>query len=278
MEFKMTDTCTAIKWSSVYSLGDKRVDIEHQKLFDLANKIELCKENEQELQKALKELIQYTKYHFKSEEKYMREFHYAHLQEHIRIHEKIVENLNTIIKEMHNVPLESTYLLIRDFIKNGLVGHIIIEDKKVQHFKKNRLGLRALFAWKDDYKLLQEDIDTEHKKLFQIAIRALQYRDDSDLKSHIKKIIIELNEYMKFHFEHEEEFMESIGYPQIQEHKLLHENIITQINDLIRNIASYSLVEFEKKLMTYIDIWLVNHIVFEDKKVMCYHQALKKTS
>ena len=273
----MTDTCTAMKWSNVYALGDKRVDTEHQKLFELADKIEICKEDAKELQKAIKELVNYTKFHFKSEERYIREFSYTNLHEHMNMHARIVQNLNAIIRELPNEPLQSSYEKIENFVKNGLVQHIILEDKKVQHFKKNKLGLRALFTWREDYKLHHTEIDEEHKKLFQIALKALNYRNDTDLKSNIKSVIIELNEYMKFHFDHEEEFMDSIGYPEIEQHKSMHENIIIQINDLIRNIASYSLVEFEKKLMTYIDIWLVNHIIFEDKKVLCYHKAQQNT-
>jgi len=266
-----------MQWAAVYSLYDERVDKEHKKLFELANVVEDCQYDSKLLQSAVKELVRYTKFHFLSEENYMKELNYIHLAEHIKLHRQIVESLNTIIKQMPDEPLEKTYQAVYDFVKNGLVQHIIVEDKKLQHFKRSKLGLRALFSWKDEYKLDQDVIDEEHKKLFKIAIKALNYKDESDLKTHIKQIIIELNEYMKYHFAHEEEFMQSIRYPELEEHKKLHKNIIKQINELIKNITSFTLVDFEKKLMTYIDIWLVNHIVFEDKKIMCYYNSMQNT-
>lgn len=267
----MMDECISMKWSEVYSLGDQKVDAEHKRLFELAAIVEDSKDNKKQLELAVKELVRYTKFHFKSEENYMRELDYSNLEEHIQIHEQIVENLNTIVKNMPNEPYEKTYEMVYDFVKNGLVQHIIIEDKKLQHFKRSRLGLRAFFTWKESYKLFDEKIDEEHKKLFQIAMQALKHKDNSTLKAHVRKVIINLNDYMKIHFEHEEEFMNSIGYPGLEEHKIIHQNIINQINDLIKNIATLSLVDFEKTLMTYIDIWLVNHIIFEDKKIMCYY-------
>jgi hemerythrin len=262
-----------MEWSNVYSLGDSKVDTEHKKLFELANMVEKGKDNKQQLQLAVKELVRYTRFHFRSEENYMASFSYPNLAEHIEIHKHIVESLNILIKNMPNEPVEQIYKIIYDFVENGLVQHIIVEDKKVQHFKRNKLGLRAFFTWKDDYKLQQDEIDKEHKELFKIAIQALNYKNDADLKTNIKQVITKLNEYMKFHFEHEEEFMQFIGFPGLEEHKILHENIINQINELIKNISSFTLADFEKKLMTYIDIWLVNHIIFEDKKIMCYFQS-----
>ncbi|WP_324170515.1 hemerythrin domain-containing protein [Sulfurimonas sp.] len=264
--------CDTMEWMNVYSLGDSKIDSEHKKLFELAVVIEECKDNKNQLELAVKTLVKYTKFHFRSEEIYMRELEYEKLAEHISIHKQIVESLNQIVLDMSKNSQDRTYELICDFVKNGLVQHIIIEDKKLQHFKRNKLGLRAMFTWKNDYKLNIEMIDEEHQGLFKIALKALKFKNDSDLKVHIRQIIIDLNNYMKKHFDHEEDFMKSIEYPGLEEHKILHQNIINQINGLIVNIASMTLLEFEKELLTYIDIWLINHIIFEDKKIMCYYE------
>jgi len=266
--------CDTMEWLNVYSLGDGKVDVEHKKLFELAVVIEQCKDDKNQLQRAVKELVKYTKFHFRSEENYMRELEYDKLAEHIYIHKEIVEALNKIISDMPNSPHEKTYEAVYNFVKNGLVQHIIVEVKKLQHFKRSKLGLRAMFTWKNEYKLNNKMIDEQHQKLFKIALEALKYKNDSDIKVHIRQIIIDLNKYMKEHFENEEDFMKSIGYPGLEEHKVIHQNIIDQVNELITHITSMNLVEFEKTLLTYIDIWLVNHIVFEDKKIMCYYEGI----
>lgn len=265
--------CDTMQWSNLYLLGDEKVDTEHKKLFDLAGLVQTYKENEQNVKDAIRELIKYTKFHFASEERYMQSIEYANLAVHKSLHQKIVHNLNSIIDDMSHQTIAETYKRIVDFINNGLVQHIMVEDKKVQHYKRSAMGLRSLFAWKSDYKLYNEQIDEDHKQLFNIALKALNYERVEDKKQHIRSTIIELNKYMQEHFSREEEYMRSISFPLLEEHKVLHANIIDQINSLIKKLPKMSFDEFEKTLVSYIDIWLVNHIVHEDQKIMCFKEV-----
>lgn len=267
--------CDTIEWASSYALGDEKIDTEHQKLFELAAEIQNYKENEKNVKIAINELIKYTKFHFANEERFMKSIQYIHLIQHQNIHKQIVKNLNAIIEETSNETILQTSAKIVNFINNGLVQHIMIEDKKVQHFKRSRQGLRYLFAWKSSYKLGNKQIDDDHKNLFNIALKALHFESEADKKGHVRSTIIELNKYMQEHFMREEEFMQSISYPKYEEHKHLHSNIIDQINGLIVRIPIMTLEEFEKMLLTYIDIWLVNHIIHEDQKIMCFESAEK---
>ncbi|WP_373072235.1 bacteriohemerythrin [Sulfurimonas sp.] len=261
--------CNSIEWSELYTLGDEKVDSEHKKLFELAKSIE---ENRGSInfKNTIEELVSYTKVHFANEEKYMGTFQYNKLPEHKKIHKAIVANLQNIISTFNSSDDEQTYNKILDFVKNGLVQHIMIEDKKVQHFKRDIKVLRNMFTWKDDYLLENKEIDDDHQKLFMIAFKAFSHEDKEEPKKHIKGVILELNQYMKEHFSREEDFMDSIGYPLLEEHKALHERIIDQINELLHRIPTMSLVEFERELLASIDIWLVNHIIHEDHKIICY--------
>ncbi len=267
--------CDSIEWSDVYVLGDEKIDSEHKKLFKIAQKIKHNKDSIN-LKDSIKELVNYTKVHFAHEELYMKDVQYVKLAEHKKIHRDIVSNLQNIIKNFDPNNSEKIYNNILDFVKNGLVLHIMIEDKKVQHFIRNRMSLRNMFTWKDDYLLGDKQIDDDHKKLFMIAFKAFSHKEEKEPREHIKKVIQELNKYMKEHFEREEEFMESISFPILDDHKIMHDKIITQINDLIKRIPTMSIKDFEKELLSSIDIWLVNHIVYEDQKIMCYLEAKKE--
>lgn len=118
------------------------------------------------------------------------------------------------------------------------------------------------------YTLDNELIDSEHEKLFEIASQALDIKGEQK-KDKIRKILIELNEYMKTHFEDEEEYMKSIDFFDIERHKIIHENIIEQMNEFIKQLPTLSIDQFERKLIEYMDIWLINHIIVEDKKITC---------
>lgn len=263
------EQCNSIEWSELYTLGDDRVDSEHKKLFELAKSIEQSK-GDSNFKNTVEELVRYTKVHFANEERYMGSFQYNKLPEHKKIHKAIVANLQNIISTFNSSNPEQTYNKILDFVINGLVQHIMIEDKKVQHFKRDIKALKNMFTWKDDYLLDNKEIDDDHKKLFMIAFKAFSHKDKKEPRKHIKGVILELNQYMKEHFSREEDFMESIGFPLLEEHKALHERIIEQINELIRRIPTMSLDQFERELLASIDIWLVNHIIHEDHKIMCF--------
>lgn len=127
--------------------------------------------------------------------------------------------------------------------------------------------------WRSDYKVFDEMIDKEHKELFDISLKALDYHG-TDIKTHVKLTITELYEYMKKHFENEEKYMQEIGYINFEEHKILHEKIINQMNEFLKSLPKLKIVDFEKKLIEYMDIWLINHILYEDRKIISFKKGL----
>ncbi|MBC5858095.1 hemerythrin domain-containing protein [Campylobacter jejuni] len=68
-------------WNEKYSVHHTMIDIQHQKLFELAGKIESAAYKfvkQEELKEILTELFNYMKQHFNNEE----EIHYPYLNEH----------------------------------------------------------------------------------------------------------------------------------------------------------------------------------------------------
>lgn len=260
------DSCYIAVWSNAYSIGDVKIDKEHQKLFEIANKLNVCTTSNQ-LVNILKELIKYTKFHFANEENFMKSLNFSKLPYHKALHKKLVDALNDVLKNVDKQDIDETISQLGVLVNKNILQHILIEDKKVHHAIKDRDELRAIFKWKLDYKLENELMDDEHKKLFDIAIKALDY-NGSDIRTHVKTTINELYEYMQTHFEHEEEYLSSINYPLLEEHKQIHESIINQMNSFIKKLPTLKIVEFEKKLIEYMDIWLINHILYEDRKII----------
>ena len=61
-----------------------------------------------------------------------------------------------------------------------------------------------------------------------------------------------------------------IGFPDYENHKKLHDDIIININEFIKTLPKISIEQFERKLIEYMDVWLINHIVAEDHKIICF--------
>lgn len=81
-------------------------------------------------------------------------------------------------------------------------------------------------SWKHNYEIGHPFIDKEHKHLFEIALEAFKPVVPEQRKQKIRDTVIELNEYMKIHFAHEESFMRLIEFPAINEHINIHNIII----------------------------------------------------
>lgn len=258
-----------VSWEEAYSIGDEKIDAEHKKLFDIASNLNRDTLSKEQLNSTIKELIKYTKFHFINEENFMKEVGYSGLEAHKLLHKRIINQLNKIVESTKVETVDSIVNKLQLLVNKNILSHILLDDKKVHHSLKNREELKKNFMWKISYKLGNELLDEEHKKLFDIAIKALDY-NNTDIKSHVRLTINELYSYMKTHFEHEERYMKEISYPDYEEHKRIHKEIIEQMNKFLQLLPKLKIVDFEKKLIEYMDIWLINHILHEDKKLASY--------
>ena len=69
---------------------------------------------------------------------------------------------------------------------------------------------------------------------------------------------------MRTHFEHEEAYMESILFNDIEEHKVMHKFIITEMNDMLKMRKDY--IQLDNLLVILMKEWVLNHIIEEDVK------------
>ena len=131
-----------IPWNENYSVGIKEIDDQHKKIVQFINEsIEIIEEKnfDEGLQTVLKELIDYSNYHFKTEEDYFEKFSYEDKESHIEKHEEFRAQLMHISQHLLLDKAETTYEII-DFLENWLIDHINGTDKRyIKLFKENGL-------------------------------------------------------------------------------------------------------------------------------------------
>lgn len=272
----MSVNCNSVSWSDSYLLGDETIDKEHKQLFNLTEQLFNCQDDETEVLTILKELIKYTKFHFAHEEQFMRSINFKYFDDHKRLHKEIIDKLEKNVKEKDTLSPQEYAKKLALFVRDNIVDHILTEDKRVHHHIKDTELLKSFFQWKETYEIQEEKIDNEHQKLFTIAIKVLDTPKENK-KEHIRTILKELNNYMQEHFKHEEEFMLSIGFPEYESHIKAHHDIILQMNEFIKTIPTLSIEKFERMLIEYMDIWLINHILVEDRKIVCFQSSKENT-
>jgi hemerythrin len=122
--------------------------------------------------------------------------------------------------------------------------------------------------WSDDFSVHHQIIDEQHQKLFALAHRAYNIANNNkSLASDVKNILIEFFDYMKTHFKDEEEYMKAIGFPQLEEHKKIHRQIVNDMAGMVKNVHSVDVLK--EMIATIAKDWLLTHILQED---MCYEK------
>lgn len=117
-------------------------------------------------------------------------------------------------------------------------------------------------VWRDEYSVNNEDIDNQHKKLFALAMKVYKLSSQKISKHDISRVFKGLFNYMKEHFYLEEEYMKSIGYPKLQEHKKQHQEIIDEVTNILKNY--HSIESIHEALKTTSKKWLTDHIIDHD--------------
>jgi hemerythrin len=124
-----------------------------------------------------------------------------------------------------------------------------------------------MYEMKPEYYTGIDFIDQEHTKLFAIANEAYELLTNQfipDKYDYIMQVINELKDYTKYHFSHEEEYMNSIGYRRIFSQKVSHNEFIDKLDEYDSNNIDENQKESLLELIDFLNSWLVNHILKSD--------------
>ena len=122
----------------------------------------------------------------------------------------------------------------------------------------------------DNYKhgLLWQD--HQHQQLLS-AIYALNRKRDTALESsELKKTLAFLDFYVKSHFDMEEHYMESLGYPEIDAHQKQHAEFTEHVRIFRGKVKSSN---DPSLLLTELCNWLKDHIMGVDKDLAEFIKA-----
>ncbi len=121
-----------------YHIGIEEIDLQHEYFIGLINSFyELSKNpsDKKKAEKITKELWDYAKKHFSTEEKYFEKYNYPYAEEHSIEHIKLLQKVNSLC---YSFSLGQTSAKeIYDFLVDWLKNHLKTHDKKyADYFKK----------------------------------------------------------------------------------------------------------------------------------------------
>lgn len=124
-----------------------------------------------------------------------------------------------------------------------------------------------MYEMKKEYFTGIDFIDEEHTKLFAIANEVYELLTNQfipDKYDYILKVVHDLKDYTKYHFHHEEEYMESIGYKKLLSQKVAHNDFIEKMDKFDVDSIDENQKETLLDLLSFLTTWLVEHILRKD--------------
>ena len=96
---------------------------------------------------------------------------------------------------------------------------------------------------------------------------AMKEKSWQDVRQTKSMVLIEMIEYVEYHFNYEEEFMRSRGYAGVEKHWRMHRDFRDKIYRLYRDHLDGKPV-LNRKMMEMIKTWFLDHILVEDMKII----------
>ncbi|MDH3714546.1 MAG: bacteriohemerythrin [Gammaproteobacteria bacterium] len=122
-------------WSPNLSVGIEFMDTEHEQLMGAINELheQLSSGQQERLAATLNELLRQTREHFEHEESIMRKHDYRHFEQHKRLHDALLEELEEF-RDRTGKQGKHPGTELSDFLKDWLLEHILESDKHLGGF------------------------------------------------------------------------------------------------------------------------------------------------
>lgn len=126
-----------VVWKEDFGIGIAAIDAQHQKLFEITNKVykllnnDLLTDKYDQIVAVIEELRNYTIEHFAAEEAYMQEINYRKFLSHKAIHNDFIERIEAV--DLSKIDNEQNLYLkeILNFVTDWLISHILQTDKLI---------------------------------------------------------------------------------------------------------------------------------------------------
>lgn len=133
-------------WQAAYLTHISEIDVQHQKLVALINALYSdllgCQDNDQKrvfIIRTLEELIDYSFYHFVTEEELLLKYDYPQYEEHKREHEQFKLKIAQFMKEQESVERVLPFPIVV-FLRDWLISHVLTTDKKYSAYLNEKMG------------------------------------------------------------------------------------------------------------------------------------------
>lgn len=120
-----------------------------------------------------------------------------------------------------------------------------------------------MFNWSEEYALGIQEIDDQHKHLFEIGnelYTLLNTSAEGDIYDEIMEIVDSLKEYTVFHFGVEEKYFEDFGYDGTAAHIHEHNTFIQKLDSIDFHAVDEDQRKHAMSILKMVIDWIFKHI------------------
>lgn len=197
------------------------------------------------------------------------------LERQKRAHASFVKKIENI--DLQDLNSQEKRKILEDmilFLTKWLYQHILGSDTLIGHnwntADKDAEEIESICAFTEEYWTHIPQVDEEHAKLFEIVGRAYHLVEHTDVELNydsVMSLFDELEDYTQYHFAHEEEYMESIGYSGLEAQRRAHGAFLAKLEDKDEAENAENRREFVEDLLDFLFAWLNRHILKMDKLI-----------
>lgn len=210
-------------------------------------------------------------------------FEIQEISSSIKEQKQAVEEINIAMDEISNRSVEVSNLSNEQLSANEFISNILKETtgysgklseisdalkNVVNNFKLSEnieIKRKNAVEWSDDFSVKVSLMDDEHKVLFKLINDLNSAMIDGQSSKEIGRILDSLIDYTEYHFNHEEEMLKKIAYPNISEQEKYHKMFVNKMKDFKNEMESGEVL-LSVKMIDFLKDWLVSHIVNIDTK------------
>jgi len=128
----------------------------------------------------------------------------------------------------------------------------------------------AYMDWKDQYSVENPLIDRQHQALFALVNEVADKVKTGNMPE-IRDVIDRLAAYTVEHFRDEEAIMRKAGYTALEDHEMIHAELLEKVQDLRTKLEKNQAVSMVG-IIRFLSDWLKDHILQDD---MAYKSSIK---
>ena len=122
-----------------------------------------------------------------------------------------------------------------------------------------------LTIWDSRYSIGIDELDDHHRHLVDLLNSIYESFMTEATDVDLARIFDELTNYTQYHFIEEEALMQDWQYPDYANHKVLHDQFVTRLQEL-QTIFFRCNLRGSIELLTFLNSWLLSHIQETDAK------------